>query len=818
MATVLLFLSGAGALVFQVLWIRQLTRVVGVDVYAVTIGVSAFFAGLAVGGWLVGRRADRAPRPWRLYGRLELGIALSGAAATLALARAAAPFAWLEGRVDGLAWLPLGALVGLPALLMGGTVPALARAVAPAKGRVGRAGGTLYGANTAGAIVGTLLGPLGLVPWLGVRGAGLAAACLHVAAGATALALDRTVDLRQPAPARHGERDGVAPGARLAIALYAVAGGIALGYEVVWSQAIVPYLSTRSLAFAVMLATYLAGLAVGSAAWGRFADRARRPWLAFGALVLGAGLAAQVAIIGMGERLPSLQGAAQSALLAATGSQSVAMAGRFLLAAAVLVLPATLLLGAAFPAALRVAADAGRVGRDVGAVLALNTAGGIAGICLTGLVLVPRLGLLRSLGALAIAAAAVALVALGRERSCPRPAAGAVLALAIATLAVGVLTPPDLLGRRLAAARGGDLVFYEEGAGGTVAVLEQRASHASFRRLYIQGVSNSGDAMTSLRYMRLQGLLPLIVHRGEPRSALVVGLGTGITCGALLAYPDLDRRLCVELLPAVVRASAAFSGNFGAASDPRIEIRVGDGRRELLRAAERFDLVTLEPPPPSEAGVANLYSRDFYELAASRLAENGLLAQWWPLPTQNDEDSRALVASFLDAFPYASLWTTEVHEMLLLGSKDPLELDVRRIRARFAQPEVSAALREVGVGSAAGLLATWVADRGGLAAYAGDAAPVTDDRPRIEYARWLRPGEFERVLPGVLAIRTEPSLLAAGGGFAAEVARERGILMDFYAARLHALRGDRAAFSAALGRVLETAGDSPYYRWVAGVP
>src|SRR6185295_16940772 len=251
------------------------------------------------------------------------------------------------------------------------------------------------------------------------------------------------------------------------------------------------------------------------------------------------------------------------------------------------------------------------------------------------------------------------------------------------------------------------MVFYQESVGGTVAVLEQQTPAGSFRRLYIQGVSNSGDTLASRRYMRLQALLPLLLHDGEPRSALVVGLGTGITAGALLAEPALERRVVAELLPSVVRAMPQFAGNLGLHSNPNVQIRLADGRHELLRRHDRYDLITLEPPPPSAAGVANLYSREFYELCRARLNAGGLMAQWWPLPAQNDEDSRALVRSFLDVFPYASAWTTELHEMLLIGSSTPLVLDGPRIAARYARPDTAAALTEVGIESPAALLATW---------------------------------------------------------------------------------------------------------------
>jgi hypothetical protein len=318
--------------------------------------------------------------------------------------------------------------------------------------------------------------------------------------------------------------------------------------------------------------------------------------------------------------------------------------------------------------------------------------------------------------------------------------------------------------------------------------------------------------------MRLQALLPLLIHRGEPRSALVVGLGTGITCGALLRYPDLERRVCVEILPPVVRAAGTFRGNFDVTSDSRVEIRIGDGRRELRRDGSRYDVITLEPPPPSASGVVNLYSRDFYELARRRLADDGILAQWWPLPTQNDEDSRSLVRSFLDAFPHVSLWTTEIHEMLLLGSMSPLEVNHFRIASRLGREEVASALSEVGVDSEAALLATWVADREGLDRYVGGAPPVTDDRPLIEHAGWLRRGEFARVLPRVLEVATEVPLEGGDEVLRAEVARAREILWTFYQARLYAYRDEREAFERALARVLEVEGENPYYRWVAGIP
>ena len=801
----LLAASGAAALVYQVLWIKQLSLVVGVEVHAVSIAVSAFFAGLAAGGWWLGRFADRVARPLRLCAALELGIAALALATTVLLSQAAPWFVSLQSAVGPLAWaLPL-VLVAAPAFLMGGTLPVLLRAADPGEGRVATTGGRLYAANTAGAIAGALLAPFVLIPWLGVQGTALAAALANVAVAACAWMLDRG-----PAATPGAVADEPA-GSRTALALYAVAGGLALGYEVVWSQAIVQFMSTRAYAFAIVLATYLAGLVIGSALAARPADRSRQPWAVFGLLVASAGLVALVEVVSLGAWLPAWQSTAARAV--GTDTPLAAMSARFVVAALSIVFVPTLLLGAAFPYALRLAVGPGRIGSGVGRVVALNTVGGIAGTLLVGFALVPALGLVRTLAVLAVAAAVLGVVASRQSQGRLR---FAVPALALATLVTAVLAPPDRLATLLAEARGGKLVAYEESRGGTVAVIEQTAGQRTFRRLYIQGVSNSGDTMTSLRYMRLQALLPLIVHRGEPKSALVIGLGTGITGGSLLAWPGLERREVVELLPAVVRAVPSFSGNFDLASDPRLTIRVRDGRHELLGNPQRHDLITLEPPPPSAAGVVNLYATEFYALAASRLRPGGLVAQWLPLPTQNDADTRALVQSFLAVFPHATLWTTELHEMLLVGSMDPIVLDLPRIRQRFNEPAVAQALGAVGVASPEALLATWVTGREGLVQYAGDVPAVTDDRPAIEYAPWVRREEFPMTLSNLVELQTEPPLQGGDAAFGDAVKAERATLMAFYRAGLAAYIGDRRGWALEMNTVMRADGTNPYYRWFGG--
>jgi spermidine synthase len=819
-----LALSGFAALVYQVLWVRQLSLVVGLEVYSITIAVSAFFAGLAGGAAVFGRVADRVGSPAKLYAALEATIAVLGVAVTLLLPHASMPFVWLREHMNLLAWLLPFVLVGVPAFAMGGTLPLAVRALRAGGEAAAVEGGLLYAANTVGGIVGALAASFALIPWFGLRGSGMAAAVLNLAAGAlvwmraareenvTTSDINGIFTAKTANDACESEAIAWAP-----LALYAVAGGIALGYEVVWTQAIGQFVSTRSFAFSIVLAVYLAGLALGSWTAARTLGRMRDLWGIFGMLIVAAGLVAILEFAVMGPWIVKLQTALSSAAGAATGSQAMRMYASFAVASLGMVFVPTVLLGAAFPIALRLTVGAKSVGRDIGEIVAVNTAGGILGTLLTGFVLVPALGLVRSLSLLAIAAAVVGLVSVllgtGVSRTLKWCAGMAAVTIAIA----GILTPADQLAKLLLATRGGGaLVFYEEGRGATVAVAQQRSKDNVFRRLFIQGVSNSGDAMPSMRYMRLQAMLPLLLHHGEPRRVMVVGFGTGITAGETLRYPGLEKRVCAELLPAVIRSGQMFPENYGAWKDSRMEIRVRDGRQELMRSDERYDVITLEPPPPSAQGVANLYSTEFYELARKRLGENGLFAQWLPIATQNETETRELVRSFLDAFPYATLWTTELHEMLLVGSETPIRLDASAMARRFASETVVASMKAVGVGSPGAVMATWMMGRKELEKFAGAAKVVTDDRPRVEYGSWVRPNEITRVLPQLMALQTLVPVEGADSALQSEIAMRHGTLMNFYIAGLAAYEGDRETWAEAMGKVQVAEPKNAYYSWIAG--
>lgn len=813
---VALTFSGVSALIFQILWARELSLVVGVEVYAITLAISAFFAGIAGGSALFGRIVDRVVSPARLYAILEAGIAVTAVAVTLLLPSMSVTYAKLQDHVGLLAFVLPFIVVSIPALLMGGTLPVAVRALKPQSHRVAVDGGFLYTANTAGGIVGVLIASFVLIPWLGIRGTALVAALLNLIACAV-MWQQRTQIEYEDEKAFVAEKRHVPSGiaSHLPLVLYALAGAVALGYEVVWSQAIGQFVSTRAFAFSIVLAVYLSGLALGAWFGSRLVKRGMDSWGMFGLLISGAGLISMLEFSMMGRWTVSTQMWIGEAVLKGTGSDALRMYTSFATASIGLVFLPTLLLGAAFPVALRLVAGRFGAGRSVGNALSANTAAGIVGSMITGFVMIPTLGIVRTLALLTIGAGAIGVAA--TVFATHRWMKLFVVVTALSTMFAAAMTPADRLANLLLVTRGGGaLVFYEEGRGATVAVAQQRSKDNVFRRLFVQGVSNSGDAMPSMRYMRLQTMIPLLIHSGEPKSIMVVGFGTGITAGETLRYPGLTTRVCAELLPSIVRAGKMFPENYNASDDNRLSIRVRDGRQEFIRSDQSYDVITLEPPPPSAQGVANLYSFEFYESAKKRLNQNGILAQWLPIATQSEQQTRELVRSFLNAFPYATLWTTELHEMLLVGSPQPIHIDVRTLQERFAPESVVASMKGVGIDSPAAVLATWITDRAGLERFASDARPVTDDHPRIEYGPWVRQDEITRVLPDLLDLRTEVPATGVDGELTAEIHRKQAALFDFYAAGLAAYAGDRNRWEQAIRSVVTTDPENAYYEWIIG--
>ncbi len=673
MPTALFFVSGALGLVYEVLWMRQLTAIFGGTALAATATLSGFFLGNAAGSAALGGRAQRWRRPMVAFGVLEGCVGL-GALVVAPVLRLEAPlyaatYQVLAAHTAAFALVKTAlaiAAIGPAAFCMGGTLPALSEAVATQGSRLGGPVGRLYAVNLAGATLGTLAVPFALLPRFGVAGA-LAAAV----AGSTCVAAIAIVAGVRGA-ARPGWNAAVPRAREVAaaprvLALAALSGFATLSLELSWTRMLALVHENSLYSFAVVTCIFLAGLA-GGAALARIAlKRGHDP-----GRCLAAAWAAAAALAVASPRL--LYGLTDGFGFVAATERSGALVRLLGLSLATMLLP-TLALGAALPLLMDMLGTARRSsGAAIGRLLAANTLAAIAGPVATTFVLAAWLGPWWSIvatGAVLLAGA----VAATRTRAA-RALAAAAFGAAIAVLRPGALPPV-----RVDAAHGERLVAASHGPYGTTAVIaDDHDRWITVDNSYVLG--GAADAEEE----RFAGHLPLLLHPA-PRRVAFVGLGTAITAGAALAHP-VDDVVGLEIVPDVARAARAHFGdvNRRLLDDPRVRIVVDDGRNYLAAAPERFDVIVGDLLVPWRPGEAPLYALEHFVSVRRALAPGGVFCQWLPLYQLSDEQLAVVARTFVAAFPNTTVWRgnflPDAPTLALVGRTDDRPLDAAAIDAR----------------------------------------------------------------------------------------------------------------------------------------
>lgn len=740
----LFFVSGACGLVHQIIWVRLLLPIFGTSVHAVSAVLTAFMAGLALGAWLLGREADRRRRPLRFFAVLEFGIAACALLLPWALAGLDEVYTWLYRRLGdspstfaAARFVLAGSLLLVPAALMGGTLPALVREFTLRHGSIGRSAGLLYGLNTLGAALGSLFAAMVAFEHFGVSGTVYIAAAgnLIVALAALGLGRRRSAETpRQPESPSDASRPTSAPLHRAIYWGYGLSGFAALAYEVLWSRLLSIVLGiTTTQSLSTVLVVYLLGLAAGGAVGGRWVDRLQRPASAFGLLEIALGSAAVLSVAAFGLVLPIA-----SALGGLPGWSGHAT--RLLAAAAVVMALPTFLMGLLFPVAGRLHAAAGvGVGRRIGSIYAVNTAGAVLGAFASSHLLLPTLGSQRTmwlLAALNIGVGAVVL-ALTRDVSPGRVALRAGVLAAPAVIVCATL-PSTFLIEQFRTDPRARLIHADEGAAGTVTVHEYPDD---MRVLRVNGAGEVPTDRPSIRVFRLLGTLPLVVHP-DPQEVLVIAFGGGITLAAVEA--QAPRRIdCVELVPQVLGAAPYFDGYnngvFRRVGAGRIRLLFDDGRNHVLRTERRYDVIISDSTHPATADSWVLYTEEFYRLSRERLLPGGVFAQWLPIHGLTLDDYRMILRTFRVAFPDATLWTTRGYSVLL-GTTAPLSIDYGRLVARLAGDGVQVPLAAVNLDRPAAFLATLALDAPTFARFAGSGPTNTDDRPYLGFGDRQRAG------------------------------------------------------------------------------
>jgi spermidine synthase len=739
----------------------MLTQIFGNTTHAIATVLSAFMGGLALGSYVLGRLADAPRNAFLLYGILEGGVGAYGLVIPALFALTQRAYSGLYGLAETsftafsvVLFFLCFAVIVIPTALMGATLPILSRFCVTQHASLGRRIGDLYAINTLGAVVGCALSGFLLIPHFGLRGSVRLAAALNL--GIAALVILAVRWLRGAAPSREAvpERapEAALPGARPShldvplLTAFALSGAAAMVYENAWTRALTLVIGMSTYSFTVMLTTFLVGLGVGSLLYARWWGTREVSVAGFGILQLLIALSA-LATIPLFEQLPLLFLRLQRAF---GDSFAQFLSIQVLMSALVMIVP-TLLLGTTFPVVARIYTQSlYRIGASIGTAYASNTVGAIVGAFLGGFVLIPALGVQNSIGlAVTISAASgVLLVALDSRVRRGRRLVTAGVMFGIAMAAVlsfrtwdkGVMTsgvtiyahnyvslPTDGLRREWM--ERDDLLYYREGLTATISVHRSAGSDYVYEKINGKVDASFGDTPTQL----MVGYLPMLLNPGAKR-VLVIGMGSGMTAKAVAAFP-VERLEVAEIEPAVIEGARYFADKNGRIhDDPRVRLVHADGRNYLLAVRDRYDVIISEPSNPWIAGIGNLFTREYYQEALSRLTDGGVFGQWMQTYGMAPEDLRMVYRTFAEVFPDVSLWTINDSDMLLIGTPHPQRLRRAALQASFAaHPIARKDLQELGFVDAYSLMAMYLMPKAALLTMAGDADLNLDDFPRLEF-------------------------------------------------------------------------------------
>jgi spermidine synthase len=757
-----LFVSGLTGLLYEIVWARYLGLLLGHTSYAVVAVLAAFMGGLALGNAWFGKQADRSVRPLAIYAWLEVGIGLYALIFPayytfsedlyLTLARHGPP-----GSVTVLV-LKFGLsllMILLPTVLMGGTLPVLTRLVTRSLAELREKVAALYFINSLGAVAGCFVADYWLIPTVGLQATVWTGAGLSLVIGTVALLVSNWIEHRPeslsvPAVVHADTAEQFSPEElRIATVGIGISGFVAMLYEVAWTRLLALALGSSTHAFTLMLITFISGIACGAYLVYRW-KRLRRTLSAFGWMEAALAVTMAVSMFLYGW-LPYCFATLADMLARREGAYPVYELLQGLICFAVMFGP-TVCLGMTLPLASRVATgELAHTGRAVGTVFAVNTAGTVLGAAVTGLWLMPALGLARTFTVGIVLNGAVGMLILGRRWPLQRISLlpGTALAAGLVWLAgwqfdstwqrvftLGLWRETNLpLNARQydQAVKARRIAYYRDGAGSTVSVETGPGKTGEQLILRINGkveASSEVDLPTQL----LLGHIPMLLHP-DAQQVLVIGLGSGMTCGAVTRHPNLKRLDVAEISPEVERAARLFAeSNQGVLDDPRVRVFIEDAKTFLRTAAGQYDVIISEPSHPWVAGVAGVFSREHYENCRARLLPEGLMAQWIHLHGSSDAALDTVLATFASVFPHVSVWQPLPKDLVLVGSKQPMKLSWSGLAARIEAPLVKSDLERCHVTSLAVLLSREIISQANAPFVPTSGSVIQSDfYPSLEY-------------------------------------------------------------------------------------
>ncbi len=739
------FLSGVSALIYQVTWIKMLGQVFGLTIFAVTTVLTAFMGGLALGSYFFGRLIDRIKDHLLAFILLEAGIGAFAFVFPFALDLSTAGYLYVTGILkpdayaDNMLRFAFSSLLLLvPTTLMGGTLPVLSKYYIRNTATLGGSAGSLYSINNLGAVLGCFLSSFVLIQVVGLAWCMYIAAIVNIAVAAAVMLLRKkaseltSTDTSEPEnkkAGRAGEETYPRYVLRLVLWVFAIEGFTTLSYEVIWTRILLGISYDKSAYFfATVIISFIAGLSIGSFIVARFVDRKRNLVFLLGILEIVIGIIACAVLL----LFAGVSGYFTSARPFYTEPWLLSLGKEYLIFFLLMIVPTTLM-GMTFPIVAKVyTTNIERLGSKIGIIGCLDTIGSILGSFVAGFVLIPFIGVVKSVVVTALINVILGLaLVLFNPYTKPRVKTVSVLVTAIAAVAVFLMVPQEQYFRYWQTAQEDDrLLYYKEGLGSTISVPQK---FDGVKELAIDGAVTAIAEYGDIRVHKLLAYLPYLFSE-EPESALIVGFGMGVTVESLM-HKGMKNVTCVEISSEIITGSSRYfeKENKKVLANPELRVVIEDGRSYMAASRESFDVITTNAIHPRLS--INIYTREFYELCKSRLTEKGVMCQWMTTNWLIESEYKMLLKSFTDVFPNTSVWVSNIGHVLLLGTPSPLIIDFTELEKRMSERKTKGDLGEVHLDDPLSLLALYACGSNVLEKYLKDTLPATDDFPLPEMSK-----------------------------------------------------------------------------------
>jgi spermidine synthase len=771
-----LFVSGIAGLVYEIVWSRYLALFLGHTSYAVIAVLVAFMGGLALGSYWLGRVSDQVRNPLAFYAWLEIGIGVYALLFPHYFELSQSLYLGIASHLSSGSALSLAlkflfslATILVPTVLMGGTLPVLIRLITHSLSELREKIAALYFINSAGAVIGCWVADFWWIPDFGLQFAVYAAGGLNLLVGVVAIYVNNSLKERQSSaePAsevstEQSKRDTVladeqAPemssrDLKMAIVAIGISGFVAMLYQVTWTRFLALAIGSNTHAFSIMLITFISGITLG--AWIIYRRKViRSPFDTFAWAEIALAVSLFISLFYY-KYLPFVLAKMASYLSRSESVYPVYEIMQAVVCFVVMFVPAVFL-GMTLPLITRVAtSELKRLGRSVGIVFSVNTTGTVFGAIMTGLWLMPALGLGRTILLGVTLSGLVGLAVLARQRLKRIEGSWVVMFIVVGVLfwLLGgalnkswqrvftaelwrtVYAPSDWNSVQ-ARLRPREIMYYRDGASATVCLLSE---HDAIEKktdisLLVNGKTDASLGADMITQLML-GHLPLLM-RPESEEVLVIGLGSGMTSGAVSVHPSVKHIDTVEISAEVKQAAQSFAEhNHNVLEDENFELVIEDAKTHLRSTQRSYDIIISEPSNPWMAGVAGVFSLEFYQSCLARMKSGGIMVQWVHVYESNDEALEMILRTFSKVFPYTSIWSSSFGDLLLVGSVLPKDIDLDVLAQRFHEPAVLADLQRINMGNLVVFLSREVISEEHGALIVPAEGPVHSDYyPRLDY-------------------------------------------------------------------------------------